>query len=93
MPEVRNVRVSGKSDPKTVYVGRPTKWGNPFIIGRDGTREEVVAMYRERLLLTPPLLESLHELTGKNLSCWCAPEQCHADVLLELANQKETDAL
>lgn len=66
-----------------VYVGRPTKWGNPFVIGKDGTREEVVAKYRKH---TVPKLGDLSELRGKNLVCWCAPLACHADVLLELAN-------
>lgn len=68
-----------------VYIGRPTKWGNPFVIGRDGDRNEVIRKYRE-YLGNSYLLNHLHELRGKDLVCWCAPEACHGDVLLKLAN-------
>jgi hypothetical protein len=85
---VMNARHVGKR-PATdrVYVGRPSKWGNPFVIGRDGSRDEVIAKYRAWIVQQPALLAALHELRGKNLVCWCAPERCHADVLLELANR------
>ncbi len=72
--------------PFDVYVGRPTKWGNPFIIGKDGTRDEVIAKYRKWLESSPILMASLPELRGKVLACWCAPLACHADVLVELSN-------
>ena len=76
-----------KKEDFDVYVGRPTKWGNLFIIGKDGTREEVVAKYREWLLNQPELIEEARaELRGKVLACWCAPSACHADVLSEFAN-------
>ena len=71
-----------------VYVGRPTKWGNPFEIGRDGNRETVVEKYE---LWLNGMIESgrldLSELAGRDLVCWCAPKLCHADVLLEYANK------
>lgn len=74
-----------------VYIGRPSKWGNPFQIGKDGTREDVVLKYE--LWLTKGngrhLLAYLHELKGKTLACWCAPLSCHGDVLHRLANQGE----
>lgn len=69
-----------------VYVGRPTKWGNPFRAGVHGTRVEVIALYRQHLISSPSLYGALGELRGKHLVCWCAPKACHADVLLELAN-------
>jgi len=71
-----------------IYVGRPSKWGNPFIIGRDGTREEVIAKYADWLdgMIYNELLD-LDELKGKDLVCWCAPLSCHADILLELSNK------
>ena len=79
-----------KCPKDAVYVGRPSKWGNPFAIGRDGTREEVIAKYREHvdnLRHTSDLfIADLVELRGKDLICWCAPLACHADVLLEVAN-------
>ena len=69
-----------------VYIGRPSKWGNPFVIGRDGTRDEVIARYEAWLLEQPELLAALPELAGKTLGCWCAPRACHGDVLARLAN-------
>ena len=86
--KVLNVRHVGKKPaPDRVYVGRPSKWGNPFVIGRDGTREEVTAKYRAWIARQPALIASLNELRGKHLVCWCAPQGCHADVLIELANR------
>jgi hypothetical protein len=83
---VLNAKEVGKHPPNSVYVGRPSKWGNPFAIGKDGTREEVVAKYRE-YILGSKLMDDLHELRGKDLVCWCSPESCHADVLAELVNK------
>jgi hypothetical protein len=96
-PEVNSrsaqIKVWNKRDPNcpkgAIYVGRPSKWGNHYKIGRDGTREEVIAKYRDWLENSvSPLLTNLdlRELKGKDLVCWCAPLPCHADVLLELAN-------
>ena len=67
-----------------VYIGRPSKWGNPFTIGRDGDRAEVIRKYREWILTQPELLKALPELKGKTLGCWCAPHACHGDVLKSL---------
>jgi hypothetical protein len=86
MPKVWN-----KRDPETptdaVYVGRPSKWGNPFVIGRDGDRDEVIEAYEHwldhQMTIDPWFLRGLK---GKDLVCWCVPEACHADVLLEIAN-------
>lgn len=75
-----------KAAPHDVYIGRPSKWGNPFAIGRDGSREEVIEKYRQHLLSRSDLLESLHELRGKALGCWCSPQACHGDVLAETAD-------
>lgn len=69
-----------------VYVGRPSKWGNPFSIGKDGTRAEVIAKHAEWILTQPKLMAALHELKGKDLVCWCAPEACHAETMMRLAN-------
>jgi hypothetical protein len=82
--------------PNTVIVDRRSKWGNPHYIGycgvcgADHTREESVrefeAMLMENLWATQNLIEPLR---GKNLACWCKPnEKCHADILLRLANEK-----
>ena len=83
-------------------VDRTSRWGNPFEIGRDGTREEVIQKYRDwfwtgtepkkigRYVVDPRWLrDHIHELRGSNLAC-CRPGlPCHADFLLEQANQLE----
>lgn len=87
MPSVLNKRTD-KILPGAIYVGRPSKYGNPFKIGKDGTREEVLAKYAhwlDGMIFNGKL--NLDELAGKDLICWCAPLPCHADVLLELANK------
>lgn len=70
-----------------VYIGRPSPWGNPFAIGPAGTRAQVIAKYRAWIVTQPHLMRRLPELKGKVLGCWCAPEACHGDVLVELAGQ------
>lgn len=83
-----------------VYVGRPSKWGNPFThlpsnvratqfygVMRVATREESIELYREYLLGSPDLIaDAKRELRGKTLICWCSPLPCHANVLAEVAN-------
>lgn len=64
-----------------VRIDRRSKWGNPFRIGPDGTRAEVIEKYEAWLQTQPDLLAALPELQGKRLGCWCAPEPCHGDVL------------
>lgn len=87
-----------KMPPNTVYVGRPTKWGNPFIADRPyetvAAGTSVVADAAHAVRLFRPCAwarveEIQRELRGKNLACWCAVDErhCHADVLLELANK------
>lgn len=95
-----------KLPPKTVVVSRPTKWGNPFIVGQNGTRQECVEAYRilvdglvnVSVSVTGPsvdqqeatlkyLADNIQRLKGKHLACWCSLDvDCHADVLLALAN-------
>lgn len=87
-PRVLNKRRDGLP-PGAVYVGRPSKWGNPFTL-HTGSRRDVIERFRSYLLGTPRLLADLDELRGKDLVCWCAPLPCHADALLELANQAAT---
>ena len=89
--------------PNTVKVDRSTKWGNPFIVGKHGTRARCVDLYRKLaacyLCLSAgngpaqsrarKAMESArHTLRGKNLACWCPLDKpCHADVLLDIANR------
>lgn len=88
----------------TVKVDRTTPWGNPFIVGEHGTREECVRLYSllmcgylcvgmgnedEQKRAYKHVLDHRHELRGKHLACWCPPgETCHADVLLQIANSE-----
>ena len=76
-----------------VYIGRGSKWGNPFshksgtkALYIVGSRDEAVASYKEWIQQQAHLMDSLHELRGKTLGCWCAPQSCHGDILVELAN-------
>lgn len=99
---VQRKRTKGWRMPEgAVYVGRGSRWGNPFKVGAQGfifekgavfyrgagaTAANVTKLYREEV--APKLREAARaELAGKDLACWCPPDQhCHADVLLEIAN-------
>lgn len=87
-PRVLNITHSlGIMPPGAVYIGRSTKWGNPFIIGKDGTRAQVLKKYRDWLATQPELQRAAQrELAGYNLVCHCSPQACHGDILLKLAN-------
>ena len=81
-----NARNPGEN---TVYIGRPTKWGNPFVIGKDGNREQVILKYQ--LWIQHPERKHLRnqarcELRGKRLACFCFPLQCHGFVLAAIAD-------
>lgn len=87
---------------EAVYVARPSAWGNPYSIQKgaswfvegpglpyercgneEGARQKVIKLFRQRMECV-----DVSELRGKNLACWCKPDEaCHADVLLELANK------
>jgi hypothetical protein len=75
-----------KKDPFDVYIGRPSKWGNPFVMSASFSREDVIDLYRKHFLGTPSLLDSVSELKDKTLGCFCAPQACHGDVLAEYAD-------
>lgn len=62
-----------------VYIGRGSPWGNPFVIGKDGTRDEVCERYAREVL---PHLD-LEPLRGKDLVCFCKPARCHGDDILK----------
>jgi hypothetical protein len=88
-------RVWNKRDPNcpkdAVYVGRPTKWGNPFKVAVHG-RDACIELYKSWIndhdcagfVIGRWAKE---ELRGKDLVCWCAPRPCHADILLQIANE------
>lgn len=74
-----------------VYIGRGSKWGNPYRIGPDGDRAEVIRKYAEMLHdRRPDLADAARtELKGKYLGCYCAPLPCHGDVLVAIAEGEE----
>lgn len=88
MPKVWNRRDS-HTPADAVYVGRPSLYGNPFIIGKHGDRANCIRRYKFEVLqeMSQAQMDLLRaNLQGKDLVCWCAPKPCHADVLLLLAN-------
>jgi hypothetical protein len=85
MPKVLNKHKD--AIPKdAVYIGRGSKWGNIFVIGKDGNRDEVCDSYELWFCDQPELINSLEELRGKDLVCFCSPQRCHGDLLIKLAN-------
>ena len=83
MCKVYNKR-NGDVPSDAVYIGRGSKWGNPYVIGVDGSRAEVIAKY-DKYIRQSNLIYDTDQLVGKDLACYCAPLACHGDVLLKLA--------
>ena len=86
-----------KKEPYDVYIGRPSKFGNPFS-HKGGTlaqvevetREEAIVCFENYVYATPWLLKAIkEELKGKTLGCWCSPLACHGEVLLKIANSDD----
>ena len=92
MCKVLNKHARG-SQADAVYIGRGSKWGNPFRIGIDGDRAAVIAKYGWWLRNQHYLLRALDELHGCNLLCFCAPKACHGDLLLRLANASREERI
>ena len=84
-PRVLNKRTD-RIPPGVYYCGRPSPLGNSFVIGRDGTRDEVVDKYEAWLVTQPKLVAPIQTLRHRDLVCWYAPLRCHCDVILRLAN-------
>jgi len=82
-----------KKESYDVYIGRPSKWGNPYS-HKEGTlaefkvanRAEALEKYEKYLLENETLFNSLIELQGKTLGCWCKPNKCHGDILVKWSN-------
>jgi hypothetical protein len=85
-----------KKNVNNVYIGRNmsfyvdgaigSKWQNPFKIKND-TLENVLDKYEQHIRSNKELYNSLHELDGKTLGCWCKPNKCHGDVLINLLKE------
>jgi hypothetical protein len=76
-----------------VYIGRGSKWGNPFRIGPNGDRTAVIAKHERWLADQHDLLRALDELRGRDLVCFCAPRACHGDLLRRLANASRDERI
>jgi len=85
LPGGHTLVVHCKKAPYDVYIGRPSKWGNPYKVGPI-TREEAIEKYLQDLINDPFLLSHINEIQGKVLGCYCKPEACHGDILARLAN-------
>ena len=83
-----------RKDTRHLYIGRKTwcasgsKWQNPYRVKVYGT-EESLRLYEAHVRHTPSLWNSLHELEGKILGCWCKPRGCHGDVLIRLLEERK----
>ncbi|MDG6401530.1 DUF4326 domain-containing protein [Pseudomonas quasicaspiana] len=89
-------KVSNKDmgDSYDVYIGRGTLWGNPYQMGKEGTRDEVIAKYsydfdRRFLKLPEKFDENIEKLRGKTLGCHCKPAACHGDVIANYLNSQD----
>lgn len=86
MAQVFNAHHVGKNKDGAIYIGRPSPWGNPLSIGKDGSREEVLKKYINWLHDNPEFVTRVRkELAGKDLICWCAPSACHGHILAKIA--------
>ena len=75
-----------------VYIGRPSKWGNPFRIGKDGSRAQVIQKYARWIHLPAQAglrAAARRELRGKALGCFCVPQFCHGHILASIAESPE----
>lgn len=72
-----------------VYIGRGSRWGNPFVMRHEGERDLVCEQYRQHLWKQVQegvvALTDLAQLHGKDLVCFCAPKRCHGDILEQAA--------
>ena len=79
-----------KPTPNDLYIGRPSILGNPFVIGRDGTREEVINKYEDyawdKIETDDIFRQAIIDSVGSTLVCWCSPEACHGDVIEMIAH-------
>ena len=88
-PDLRAALDRAKEHGDAVRIDRRTRWGNPFLIGRHGNREEVIERYRswlwQKVKSGEIPLTQLAALKDRKLACWCHPQPCHGDVLAKAA--------
>jgi hypothetical protein len=83
------MRVVNKyKEPYTHYIGRGSVFGNPFEIGRDGDREQVIAMFELYAKGIPHIKDAIRELPKSAiLGCFCKPKACHGDAIIKIWNE------
>lgn len=107
LPQVVRIRREKKTVVQDcdVYIGRrmtqggwnltASKWSNPYVVNKHGTREEVLVLYHN-YVLNGPLYNQLDELLSPHrpllLGCWCRPQACHGDVLIHLLRCRHPEA-
>lgn len=83
-----NIRTSDEGN--YVYIGRPSKFGNPYIVGKDGNRETVCKLYEywfeKRIQESEVFKQDVENLKGKTLGCYCLPKQCHGQTIIRYLN-------
>jgi hypothetical protein len=80
--------VNKRTEPYDVYIGRPSKWGNPFSLEKF-TREKAIELYGIMLSSRADLKKAAkEELRGKRLGCFCKPLACHGDILARVADEQ-----
>lgn len=84
------VFIPDETGSKKRYPPTDSYWANPFRISKNMNRDQIVTQYREHIVskLDRDGWDKLNELIGKNLGCWCKPEACHGDVLIDLVSQR-----
>ena len=79
--------INRKYEKEDIYIGRGSKWGNPFKIGPTCTREQAIEQYRtylwHQIQKRKITIQDLLNLDGKKLGCYCKPQACHGDVLVK----------
>lgn len=91
-PKVLNRYTITSAENPPVFIGRPSKWQNPFPISEELPRGQALKVFREWVLTQPQLIEDAkRELKGRNLLCTCSPYACHGDFWLNLANGPAPD--
>lgn len=92
--------VNKNKDPYDIYIGRGSKWGNPYSHKESSiakykvsSRKEAIESFERYITMGEGkhLLQDLHELEGKTLGCFCKPQSCHGDILVRLVNEHHLD--
>ena len=83
---MKTIVVHCKKDPYDIYIGRPSIFGNPFVVGKHGSHEECISKFKTYARDDVVILKSLSVLKGKILGCWCRPKHCHGDILAEMTD-------